>query len=238
VVLLASAAPAADLTWEQLIDRGAALDTAGNYAGAAELYRVAKTLAGQSPDLRLVQTLTLLADSEANSGRWAEAERDYRQALRVAAAAVGKQSPEYARLLTSLAVTYWESGDAGRAEPLLRRAISLCLPIMAPDDTRLALARNSLGAVLLSKERYREAELLLRQSLQVFQRYPERYTAELGAASSNLGVATMNLGHIEEASRLVQEAVDLTAVAAHGFADDEFEKSGESSGARKLAARQ
>jgi hypothetical protein len=73
----------------------------------------------------------------------------------VAAAAVGKQSPEYALVLSSLAVAYWESGDVKRAEPLLRQAISLYLPTVAPDDARLALARNSLGTVMLSKERYR-----------------------------------------------------------------------------------
>jgi tetratricopeptide (TPR) repeat protein len=208
ILWLAAAASAADLTWEQLIDRGAALEAAGNYTGAAELYRAAKALAGQSRDLRLVQTLNVLANSEANSGRWAEAEREYRQALTVAAAAVGKQSPEYALVLTSLAVTYWESGDPERAEPLLRQAISLYLSTVAPDDAKLALARNSLGAVMLSKARYRQADLLLRQALAVFQRYPERYTVQVGATSSNLGVANMNLGHIEEARRLVHEAVE------------------------------
>jgi tetratricopeptide (TPR) repeat protein len=208
ILWLAAAASAADLTWEQLIDRGAALEAAGNYTGAAELYRAAKALAGQSRDLRLVQTLNVLANSEANSGRWAEAEREYRQALTVAAAAVGKQSPEYALVLTSLAVTYWESGDSERAEPLLRQAISLYLPTVALDDAKLALARNSLGAVMLSKARYRQADLLLRQALAVFQRYPERYTVQVGATSSNLGVANMNLGHIEEARRLVHEAVE------------------------------
>jgi hypothetical protein len=65
MVLFASVASAADLTWEQLIDRGAALDTTGNYAGAAEQYRAVKTLAGHSTDFRLVQTLTFLTASDA-----------------------------------------------------------------------------------------------------------------------------------------------------------------------------
>ena len=96
---------------------------------------------------------------------------------------------------------------------MLRRAIGLYVDTLAPDDPRLVQARMSLAAVLLSRERYAEAENLLDQAAAVFQSNPRRFVLQLGTALSNLSVTRTKAGDLNQARNLAQRAVEITEEA-------------------------
>jgi tetratricopeptide (TPR) repeat protein len=196
-------------TWEDLIRAGAASERTGDYAAAVRSYGNAASIAAESRDHRLAQTLHILANAKANCGKWADAERDYRRALGLVEFLAGAGNPDYAFILAGLGVNYWDSGEFNRAEPTLRRAIQIYRSTVSDDDPRLAMARNSLAVVMLSRGRYDEAGVLLRTALTVFRR-SEELAAQRAAALTNLGVVYLHSGRLDEAVRFIGEAIQLT----------------------------
>ena len=86
--------------------------------------------------------LALSARSFVRSGDWLNPETFYRSALRAGAAKT--------RMALNLAQIYAERGDYAKAEPLLRKVVS-----MNPD---YPMAQNALGHLLLSQGKREEAE--------------------------------------------------------------------------------
>ena len=65
-VFVTIGAQAQDVSWDELVRKGAVFENAGDYSAAVQVYRSAETIAGQSRDHRLLHTLKALASSEAN----------------------------------------------------------------------------------------------------------------------------------------------------------------------------
>jgi tetratricopeptide (TPR) repeat protein len=96
------------------------------------------------------------------TGRYQEAESDYREALGIWEKSVGPSHPDYARGLINLAAFYHERGREAGAEQLYLRA----LPILETTDPVLLLvARNELADVMRAQVRYTEARKLARATL-------------------------------------------------------------------------
>jgi tetratricopeptide (TPR) repeat protein len=96
------------------------------------------------------------------TGRYLEAETDYREALAIWEETVGPSHPDYARVLVNLAGFYHDRGREAGAEQLYLRAIA----ILETVDPMLSLvARNELADVLRGEVRYTEARKLARSTL-------------------------------------------------------------------------
>jgi tetratricopeptide (TPR) repeat protein len=96
------------------------------------------------------------------TGRYLEAETDYREALAIWEQAVGLSHPDYARVLLNLAAFYHDRGREAGAEQLYLRALAI---LEAVDPMLSLVARNELADVLRAQVRYTEARKLARSTL-------------------------------------------------------------------------
>lgn len=144
------------------------------------------------------------ADVQLGRGLYAD-EHDTRGAI-VAWERAIRRDPENAEGHLYLGQIYGEQGLYERAEPTLRRAVAL-YEVQARDEERLraplAEARNSLGVVLVNRDRFDEAIALFRQ-----------VTGELTYASQhlawgNLGWALTKKGQYREAITALERSIAI-----------------------------
>lgn len=131
----------------------------------------------------------------------AEAERFYREALRIYEAASGPLSPMVAQGMNKLAGILYETYRLDEAEKLYRRA----LKIRAKDPAII----NSLAGLLRDKGQLATAERLYRRALRI-------QKAELGPDHPNTAGTLSNLagvlyyaGRLDEAEGLYQRALEI-----------------------------
>ena len=96
------------------------------------------------------------------TGRYLEAETDYREALGIWEKSVGPSHPDYARGLVNLAAFYHDRGREAGAEQLYLRAMAV---LETTDPALLLVARNELADVMRAQVRYTEARKLARSTL-------------------------------------------------------------------------
>ena len=96
------------------------------------------------------------------TGRYLEAETDYREALGIWERSVGPSHPDYARGLANLAAFYHDRGREAGAEQLYLRAMAI---LETADPMLWLVARNELADVMRAQVRYTEARKLARATL-------------------------------------------------------------------------
>lgn len=193
--------------WNSLMVQGNVLDRTGEYAKAAILYREAERLAESSHDPRLAFAINAVANTDQELGNFAQAEREYRHALAVAAS-TGKFTRPYALTLDNLGVHYMEAGQRKQAEDLLRKALDIHLKIEPPDSEEVALARNALANLIVDDGRYAEAETLVEAAIATFRKHPTG-TGQQAVGLNNLGVVRMQQRRYTEATELFEEATRI-----------------------------
>ncbi|WP_329122656.1 tetratricopeptide repeat protein [Streptomyces sp. NBC_01353] len=100
-------------------------------------------------------------------GRYAEAERALRAALRLARGTAGPASADAA---SALGILLEALGRPAEAEEALRHAVHLYERAYGPDDPRLAPPLNALGAVLHLRGDLTEAERLYQRVVDIVRR--------------------------------------------------------------------
>jgi len=138
-------------------------------------------------------------------GSFADAEADYRRALKSAADSTGKSGGEYALVLGNLGSVLVETGQTKAGEKLLRAALAIHSAADPPDELRVAIAQNGLAEALSMTGKFQEAERLLTAAIDVLSRHPVA-SGEFSMALNNLGVARFHLGRPEEARQLLHQA--------------------------------
>ncbi|MET7619174.1 tetratricopeptide repeat protein [Streptomyces sp. NPDC005408] len=93
-------------------------------------------------------------------GRYDEAERELRTALRLARSTAGPASPEVAEAASALGILLESLGRPPEAEGVLRLAVDIYERLYGPDDSCLARPLNALGAVRQRRGDLSEAERL------------------------------------------------------------------------------
>jgi tetratricopeptide (TPR) repeat protein len=207
-----------DSDWRGWMDRGNTAERAGDYATAAAAYREAVAVADHFPqnDHRRIfgyNSLAMMCDA---LGQFPDAEARYRQALAAAAESIGKQSHDYALILSNLGSLYVEMGQAGRGERVVREAMALQMALEHPDEVRIAMGRNILAEIVLLKGKYGESERLLTASIEVLTKHPEAW-GETAVAENNLGVVRGYQKRFAEAEKLLLESIQIQE--GHGGRD-------------------
>lgn len=196
--------------WRQRMDEGATAEIVGDYARGADSYRAAAEIAKtfDRGDKRRVAAWNALANMHDALGRFADADAEYRRALKAAEESGGKSSPEYALVLGNIGTVYVETGQPASGEKLMREALSIYSALDPPDPLRRAIAQNALAEVLSVTAKYKEAEPLLTAALAVLEKDPKVW-AEAAIATNNLGVARFALGKHEESGQLLRRALAM-----------------------------
>lgn len=194
--------------FQQLIARGSAAENAGDFAAALGHYREASALAetfDRSDPRRLYafNAQGLMYDA---LGRFADSENAYRRALAAMDALPFASAVDRGVLLANLGNVCLETGQEARAEKLLRESMALHLSVDPPNEVRLAVARNSLAELLLSRGRLEESAALVEASLSALKDLPEAAT-EIGIANNNLGAVRLYQGRHAEAVVLLERSL-------------------------------
>ncbi len=166
--------------WAALSNLGLALERHGELASAEPPLRSAAELREHAlgPEDPTVQHAWInLATVLHLTHREAEAEPLLRHAVAVAEASGNRTL--LAESLNSLSLTLMDAGEAARAEPVLRRAISIFIQLQGEWSLEAAKAANNLAMVYAAEHDYGKAEAELLDAIPV-------YEAALGPAHPEL----------------------------------------------------
>ncbi len=133
---------------------------------------------------------------------------------RLAAGLEGEPELE-AELAGTLGDVYREMGLWDDAIVLLERAVELRRGLYPEGDPRLAVALNDLASGLYYRERYAEAEALLRESLGLRRRFGAE-PPQIARALNNLASALKQRGELDAAGELYEEALAIRETALGG----------------------
>lgn len=145
------------------------------------------------PSTMPMDALLDVAIEHHQAGRFAEAERLYREIL--------NESPQHRDALHLLGAVAHQTGRNAEAIQLIQRAITL--------DGSQAVFHNSLGSVYQSLGHQAAAAACYQQSVTLDRNYPEGH--------NNLGMVLVDLGRHAEAAAVLQRAVDLKPDYANAY---------------------
>ena len=128
----------------------------------------ASTARAPTPTSR--RACTALARLLHRKGRYDEAERLYREALRQRQALYGGDDLSVAASLSGLGLLLRYKGAYDEAEPLLRRGLAISRNLLGPEHPDVTSAVGNLALLLRNRGAYDEAEALLRETLALRQR--------------------------------------------------------------------
>jgi len=129
-----------------------------------------QAVAAGQPSRNVAYDHRALAEVQRLAGRLAQAEANYRIALRLYEPLTAPGEVTLAIPLAGLGMVRLARGAPQEAEALLRRALAIWEATVQPPHIRLPITRSQLGAALLALGRLTEAESLLVPAYAVMQR--------------------------------------------------------------------
>lgn len=160
-------------------------------------------------DQELVALLHKAGDYLVQRGRYEQAERVLRQALRAQEYALGLNHPQVVSSLARLAAVLRKQGHCEQAEALYRRALSLCEHSLGLTHPEVARLLTRLAALLTDWGNYKQAEPLYQRALSIWEQQAQGEPLEIARVLNGLAVMLRNQGKYEEAERLYERALHL-----------------------------
>ena len=144
-----------------------------------------------------------LAELLFDAGRFAEAERAYRETLAVYSATMPPGHVYISGTLIGLGGSLTELGRAAEAEPMLREAVALRIDTFGAGDRRTAKGQRMLGLCLAALGQRAEAERILLDSYRTLSEAKNWYHRTLGnAVLEDLVRLYRSWGEMQEAEKL------------------------------------
>jgi tetratricopeptide (TPR) repeat protein len=144
-----------------------------------------------------------------NAGRYADALPIAQQVLAIREKALGRDHPEVATALNSLAELYDELGHYAEAEPLYQRALTIRENAFGRDHPAVAESLNNLALLYSEQGRYAEAEPLYRRCLAINEKVLGRDHREVAVSLNNLAELYRQQGRYAEAEPLYQRSLAI-----------------------------
>ena len=195
---------------QTLNDAGVLLRERGDHAGAGPLLEEALALRRRllgDMDKDVAVTLVELGRAYEDGGDPGRAEPLFREALRVRRAVFGDEHRETSTSKAELALLLLRQSEVDAAEPLFREALATSRAILGEDHPNTGVGFNNLGLALLDRADYAGAEPLFRRALAVRRRHFGERHPSIASHLNNLGVALREQGKLDEAARVIDEAV-------------------------------
>ncbi|MGC9187650.1 MAG: tetratricopeptide repeat protein, partial [Fervidicoccaceae archaeon] len=118
----------------------------------------------------------------------------YREALEIKIRSLGRNHPDVAATMSTLAVLYFEQGKYSEAEPLYREALEILIKSLGRNHPDVAATMSTLALLYFEQGKYSEAKMLLLDALEIYKTLNEE---------SNL---------YEEKIELIQKLINLIRV--------------------------
>lgn len=151
--------------------------------------------------LNVLGVIDLLTD------RRDDAELRLKQAVALSITASGPDHPTTAGYRSDLALMFLQDRQYDRAEPLLKRALFVMQSSPAPNPLRMAVILAELSVVACSRNHLALAEEYGNQAAAVLEGRPGLNTAAVLLARVTLGNAWLQQHRVEEAERILPQAV-------------------------------
>ncbi|HEX4170268.1 MAG TPA: tetratricopeptide repeat protein [Bryobacteraceae bacterium] len=196
-------------TWREWMARGGTLLAVGDYRAAAEAYRKALVASSDAhvDERQSLAIINVLATADADAGRYAQAEFERKQALRIAEKSERKESLDYALVLAGICVLPTYTGNLAEAMTVMHQAIETNRERGPSRD--LAALRGSLAQLLVAGKRYGDAEaLLLESQTDLLKRERPDYD-QMANILSELGFIRYDQGRITESIDFYSREIHL-----------------------------
>ena len=142
-------------------------------------------------------------------GRYADEVPVATEAVTVAEATFGPDSPKLATALGNLAVAYVSLSKFALAEPLFERALRIDEKAYAPENPNIAIDLDNLALVYANQDRYAKAEPLLLRALSVEEKAFGSENPKVASALNGLATLYFRQGEYAKAEPFFQRALAL-----------------------------
>lgn len=141
--------------------------------------------------------------------RFADAEKQYRESLRIALAIVGENSKAVAALYGNLAINLQKQFRFEEALDLLEKALKIDTRIYGDGHPETGVALSNLGGYFDRQGLYSRSEELYRRSIKAIRSSDTPNRIRLAIACSNLALSLTNQDKFDEAEILFQDALKI-----------------------------
>ncbi len=182
----------------------------GKHAEAAAVFAQASEISKRVHGAEHPRTLALmknLALAYTGQGKHAEAAALHAQGWEIRKRVLGAEHPDSVQSMGNLAAAGEFAGDWPKAEPAYRELLSARLRKDGADSTSAANARAALGKILIARQKFADAELVLREALAVLEKKVGRDSQTFNARSL-LGGALAGQKKFAEAEPLLVSAYE------------------------------
>ncbi len=143
--------------------------------------------------------------------RWKECEEQQRHALAEATALANATLEAWTS--NELAQLLGRTNRRGEAEPLMRRALEVCVAAHGDQHPTVAICLNNLATLLQDTNRIEEAEPLMRRALEIDVAAHGDQHPTVAIRLNNLAILLKDTNRIEEAEPLMRCALEIDVAA-------------------------
>ena len=142
-------------------------------------------------------------------GRYAEAAKVAKEALKVTEDTFGPGHPAVATSLTLLGQVYQAQGKPAEAEPLFKRALAIHEKALGPDHPTVGTSLNNLADVYRAQGKYAEAEPMFKRALAIYEKALGPENPEVATTLNNLAAVYLAQGKYTEAEPMFKRALAI-----------------------------
>jgi serine/threonine-protein kinase len=181
------------------------------YAEAEEALREALAIHRKAPGIHedVAYDLNNLGSVLRRSGKLAEAETIYREALEVARSVFGPAHQQLTRTINNLAVVLMDRGDLAGAEALAREALAMTRKLYGAEHPDIALQLSNLGSMVGARGDDDGWIDLARQALEMRRKLFGPDHEQVARSLDGLGRALEQKGDYTSARPLYEEALRI-----------------------------
>ena len=148
-----------------------------------------------------------LGHFERDLGRFAEAERHFREAFEIYRGWWGEDHFETGSALSELGGTLVEENKLDEARVALDRALAIRERVYGPDHPKVAITLNDVAYLASNQERWDDAEAAYRRQIAIYRKAYHDHHSRIGIAWENLGTMEFHRKRFEVAERYLREAL-------------------------------
>lgn len=169
--------------------------------------RLSKLLGAEH--LSVADALVSLGLSQLEAGEAAEAESSFREALIIRQSALDPEDETITQLKYYIGKTYYERCDFAAATEAYQSCVEAYEQECRPEDNFLATVLDALASMLHDRDKYEQAESLLKRSLFIRLCVLEPFDAAIAESLNHLGWLYSNNGELDKAEHLFLCALDI-----------------------------
>ncbi|HEU5376403.1 MAG TPA: tetratricopeptide repeat protein [Ktedonobacteraceae bacterium] len=142
-------------------------------------------------------------------GKYKEAVKLYRRALKICWKVLGREHPDTAMSLRGLANVYRAQGKYGKAVKLHQRALKIYRKVLGEKHPDTARTLNNFGELYHAQEKYRDAEDFYQQALSIDRKVLGEAHPDVAHILNNLGKLYADQGIYRDALPLFKQALAI-----------------------------